>query len=813
LCYGLPSRYPPRQRKPLARKILLADDSVTAQNMGRKILADAGYEVITVNNGSAALKKVAEAKPDVIILDVYMPGYSGLEVCQRLKEVHETARIPILLTVGKLEPFKPEEARRARADGYIVKPFEASELLTVLTKLEDKIVPRGEASKPGRFARAIAAVEEGRYDQSVAMDEDSGWRDRISFPSKKKSETEEPADVDDPAIYNPVNRDLRTLVERPSERAAHDARPAKPRVDLAALAPDGLPKDVTAEEIAALAAAAAQIKGTSSEKPQTEGRVAENQPKENEPVQNRSAGDQVTPAQITEPAPQPPVAAQAVAVQPETAVEDGPEAKQKQPAPEIAKEAVAAAPIAEVVAAQEAGAEKAEQVGAPAAKLSDAESEAASLAASQSGDGIAATPVPAPTPYAAGSVSGNGSGAHLPPDEHGAMAVATSMEFGGSTSRWMAVPVALLPEETAISLEQEMEKTCAALAAAETARTTPKETIRETQPAAATAVITPQAEPPVPVGFPPELAEPMSGIAGETKPAIQDAVKEFETVAAAKPEVQAPAPPEPEAAPVLTAEPATETAGGTPLAEVKEKEEERQVESIRAETEPTSRLSDALSHWREALEESAPAQPLPSQAAPNEPEAEQKREEPEQERERPQPAAEQPAPVSAEVSSSAQETETAAPVSVSQIPTEPPLAEQVSAQPTEGFQQAESSEQAESSAGGTDDMAKKEKEVAANTAAAWASWRRIRETGDAKAKPSPEPPRKETEEASVSQDRDQAAMAVAAGAEKAPAEVPTEAETETESESAEIASIVDSVLADLRPKIVKEISKKLGKRK
>jgi DNA-binding NtrC family response regulator len=61
----------------LARKILLADDSVTAQNMGRKILADAGYEVITVNNGSAALKKIAELKPDVIILDVYMPGYSG----------------------------------------------------------------------------------------------------------------------------------------------------------------------------------------------------------------------------------------------------------------------------------------------------------------------------------------------------------------------------------------------------------------------------------------------------------------------------------------------------------------------------------------------------------------------------------------------------------------------------------------------------------------------------------------------------------------------------------------------------------------
>jgi len=204
----------------LARKILLADDSVTAQNMGRKILADAGYEVLTVNNGSAALKKIAEGKPDLIILDVYMPGYSGLEVCQRLKEASETALIPILLTVGKLEPFKPEEAKRVRAEGYIVKPFEASELLSALSKLEDKIVPRAEASKPGRFARAIAAVEEGRRDPTVTAEEDLGWKDRIAFPSgKKKGSTRQEPDVDDPAIYNPMNRDLRTTVVPPTTGA------------------------------------------------------------------------------------------------------------------------------------------------------------------------------------------------------------------------------------------------------------------------------------------------------------------------------------------------------------------------------------------------------------------------------------------------------------------------------------------------------------------------------------------------------------------------------------------------------------------
>jgi two-component system chemotaxis response regulator CheY len=247
----------------LARKILLADDSVTAQNMGRKILADAGYEVITVNNGSAALKKIAELKPDLVILDVYMPGYSGLEVCQRLKESQDSSRIPVLLTVGKLEPFKPEEAHRVRAEGFIVKPFEASELLSALSKLEDKVVPRAEPSKPGRFARAIAAAEESsritRNDNDTSAD--NGWKSRIAFPHEKTAE-EKVAEED--STYNPVNRDLRTVVERSSEKAA-EPRAATPQptantnLDVAALPPPGFPQDVTPEEVAAIAAAAAQI--------------------------------------------------------------------------------------------------------------------------------------------------------------------------------------------------------------------------------------------------------------------------------------------------------------------------------------------------------------------------------------------------------------------------------------------------------------------------------------------------------------------------------------------------------------------------
>ncbi len=233
----------------MARRILLADDSVTAQNMGRRILTDAGYDVITVNNGSAALKKINENKPDLIVLDVYMPGYGGLEVCQRVKENPETTRIPVLLTVGKLEPFKPDEARRVGADAFIIKPFEATELLTALTKLEDKIVAAPQPQKSGRFAKALAAVEQSDKGGGFG-DKETGWKNRLTIPApnfKPKPGEAEPAEI--PAAMS-----------REMERS-EGFKPVEPKQEFERPIPAGLPADITPEEIAAIAAAAASIGG------------------------------------------------------------------------------------------------------------------------------------------------------------------------------------------------------------------------------------------------------------------------------------------------------------------------------------------------------------------------------------------------------------------------------------------------------------------------------------------------------------------------------------------------------------------------
>jgi CheY-like chemotaxis protein len=218
--------------------------------MGRKILTDAGYDVVTVNNGSAALKRVAEVKPDLIVLDVYMPGYSGLEVCQRLKDAGETSQIPVLLTVGKLEPFKPEEGRRVRADSYIVKPFEASELLTAITKLEDRLAPE-QSSGEDRVGNK-ATEHKG--------DPESGWKNRLSFSSKKKKEEPEPS------AEEASSASFRDFRKTKSKTGANGSAVEKiEKIPVAVLpqpepVPD-VPRDITPEEMDALSALATKLDG------------------------------------------------------------------------------------------------------------------------------------------------------------------------------------------------------------------------------------------------------------------------------------------------------------------------------------------------------------------------------------------------------------------------------------------------------------------------------------------------------------------------------------------------------------------------
>ena len=161
-------------------KILLADDSVTAQNMGKKILSEAGHEVVTVSNGAAAAKKIAEIKPELVLLDVFMPGYSGLELCEKLRGAAETSKIPVLLTVGRMEPYNAQDGARVKADGVIVKPFEATDLTAAVERIAEKVKP---AKASADSARGMKVVEK-QPDAAIA---------NAGVETEEKAGTREPA--------------------------------------------------------------------------------------------------------------------------------------------------------------------------------------------------------------------------------------------------------------------------------------------------------------------------------------------------------------------------------------------------------------------------------------------------------------------------------------------------------------------------------------------------------------------------------------------------------------------------------------------
>jgi CheY-like chemotaxis protein len=448
----------------LARKILLADDSVTAQNMGRRILLDAGYEVFTVNNGSAALKRIAEAKPDLIVLDVYMPGYGGLEVCQRIREAPETARIPVLLTVGKLEPFKPEDARRVRADAYIIKPFEASELLTALTKLEDRIVPQPQAHKAGRFAKAIASIEDSAKLGNEFGDIDTGWKNRLKIPPP-----------------HPKHEPREDHSQPPKQDSKGDSAG-----EIASAAAAAVPADATQEEIAAIAAAAAAL-AAQEQQGRQENQSASEVAKTPKPVvaTETSGSDSAEAAAQS-------ASSFAVAETPSAAESVGGEVH----------EVVASSDVAAAVA-MEADCKASNEQATTEIKPSSTSEERTGLEEHEV-DAALATLGPS---HGKGTESDAQTETSAQVSEPVPVTMAAMQEFSGP--RWIAEPASLTENESTLILEEEMRKAYAALSAMESG-----ESLGDSAQVSAQSPIadpgdqtTSSSEDTIPVGSPTSLAE------------------------------------------------------------------------------------------------------------------------------------------------------------------------------------------------------------------------------------------------------------------------------------------------------------------
>ena len=136
-------------------KILVADDNSNIQKMVSQALKDQGIEVVAVGNGEAAVRKISDVRPDLVLADVFMPVRNGYEVCRFVKTDSALAHIPVILLVGAFDPLDEQEAQRVGADGVLKKPFIPADPLISMVKsaLQRAGVatdaPRAKAGEPG----------------------------------------------------------------------------------------------------------------------------------------------------------------------------------------------------------------------------------------------------------------------------------------------------------------------------------------------------------------------------------------------------------------------------------------------------------------------------------------------------------------------------------------------------------------------------------------------------------------------------------------------------------------------------------------
>lgn len=168
---------PCRPPVPLSERILIVDDVEANLAVLASALEPAGYEILAVADGLKALSIAAKARPDLILLDVMMPGMDGLETCRRLREEQSTRAIPVIFITARTELSCVVEGFRVGGVDYIVKPFQTEEVLSrVATHLRSQRLTR-ELQEQNRMlelrtAELTAEIERRKQAETALQDAD-----------------------------------------------------------------------------------------------------------------------------------------------------------------------------------------------------------------------------------------------------------------------------------------------------------------------------------------------------------------------------------------------------------------------------------------------------------------------------------------------------------------------------------------------------------------------------------------------------------------------------------------------------------------
>jgi two-component system alkaline phosphatase synthesis response regulator PhoP len=129
------------------RKVLVVDDDPQIRKIIERMLLGNSYEVETASDGASALQKISENRPDLVILDIMMPGMSGIEVCREIRKVKSDPKMQVLMLSAKDSQSDRLRALEYGADDYVTKPFHVGSLGRkieyMLKKNDQRPVTRG----------------------------------------------------------------------------------------------------------------------------------------------------------------------------------------------------------------------------------------------------------------------------------------------------------------------------------------------------------------------------------------------------------------------------------------------------------------------------------------------------------------------------------------------------------------------------------------------------------------------------------------------------------------------------------------------
>jgi twitching motility two-component system response regulator PilH len=117
------------------KKILIVDDSATERHALNDMLTKAGYDVVTSDNGEDAIVKARQVKPDLILMDVVMPGLNGFQATRAISRDPQTKSIPVIMCTSKSQETDKIWGLRQGARDYVVKPVDRDALLAKISSL------------------------------------------------------------------------------------------------------------------------------------------------------------------------------------------------------------------------------------------------------------------------------------------------------------------------------------------------------------------------------------------------------------------------------------------------------------------------------------------------------------------------------------------------------------------------------------------------------------------------------------------------------------------------------------------------------